>query len=57
MQPMAKEHCAYRPLLADDELYHFRGSWDEVQTSFVEELGQVVGQADSLAANGGKHSA
>jgi hypothetical protein len=39
------------PLFPDDELHNFRASWDQVQTSFVDEPRQAVQQADSLVAN------
>ncbi len=39
------------PLFPEDELHNFRASWDQVQTSFVDEPRQAVEQADSLVAN------
>lgn len=39
------------PLFPDEELQTFRGRWDKVQTSFVDEPRQAVEQADSLVAN------
>lgn len=38
-------------LFPDNELHDFRGRWDQVQTSFVDEPRQAVEQADSLVAN------
>ena len=37
-------------LFADDELRDFRGRWDQVQTSFVDEPRHAVEQADTLVA-------
>jgi hypothetical protein len=39
------------PLFPDNELNDFRGRWDQVQASFVDEPRQAVEQADSLVAN------
>jgi hypothetical protein len=39
------------PLFPDNELNDFRGRWDHVQASFVDEPRQAVEQADSLVAN------
>lgn len=39
------------PLFPDSELQNFRGQWDQVQTSFVDEPRTAVEQADSLVAN------
>jgi len=39
------------PLFPDDELHNFRSSWDQVQTSFVDEPRAAVEHADSLVAN------
>jgi hypothetical protein len=35
-------------LFGDDELTGFRGRWDEIQASFVDEPRQAVEQADAL---------
>jgi len=37
-------------LFDPDELRDFRGRWDQVQTSFVDEPRQAVEQADTLVA-------
>ncbi len=39
------------PLFPEDELRDFRSSWDQVQTSFVDEPRAAVEHADSLVAN------
>jgi hypothetical protein len=39
------------PLFPEDELHSFRASWDQVQTSFVDEPRAAVEHADSLVAN------
>jgi hypothetical protein len=39
------------PLFPEDELGNFRSSWDQVQTSFVDEPRAAVERADSLVAN------
>ncbi len=39
------------PSFPEDEMQNFRASWDQVQTSFVDEPRQAVEQADSLVAN------
>jgi len=39
------------PLFPEDELHKFRSSWDQVQTSFVDEPRAAVEHADSLVAN------
>jgi len=38
------------PLFAENELRDFRGRWDQVQTSFVDEPRHAVEQADTLVA-------
>jgi hypothetical protein len=39
------------PLFPEDELHSYRASWDQVQTSFVDEPRAAVEHADSLVAN------
>ena len=39
------------PLFPEDELSNFRSSWDQVQTSFVDEPRAAVERADGLVAN------
>lgn len=39
-----------QPLLALDDLDHFRQRWDETQTSFVDEPRAAVARADELVA-------
>ena len=39
------------PLFPDNELQDYRGRWDKVQTSFVDEPRSAVEHADSLVAN------
>lgn len=39
-----------QPLLAFDDLDHFRQRWDETQTSFVDEPRAAVARADELVA-------
>ena len=39
------------PLFPENELTDFRGRWDQIQASFVDEPRQAVEQADSLVAN------
>jgi hypothetical protein len=38
-------------LFGDDELTGFRGRWDEIQASFVDEPRQAVEQADALVSD------
>ena len=38
------------PLFAENELRDFRGRWDQIQTSFVDEPRHAVEQADTLVA-------
>jgi len=39
------------PLFPEGELHNFRSSWDQIQTSFVDEPRAAVEHADSLVAN------
>jgi hypothetical protein len=39
------------PLFAENELRDFRGRWDQIQTSFVDEPRHAVEQADTLVAS------
>jgi hypothetical protein len=41
----------HNALFPQDELQNFRGRWDQVQTSFVDEPRAAVEQADSLVAS------
>src|SRR5271166_1361790 len=49
--PRQRTETSAAPLFPDNELQNFRGRWDQVQTSFVDEPRQAVAQADSLVAN------
>ena len=45
------------PLLPGDLVQELRGSWDDVQTGFVDEPRRAVQQADELVARAMKHIA
>jgi hypothetical protein len=51
VRPAAASQNSSGPLFPEDELHNFRASWDQVQTSFVDEPRQAVEEADSLVAN------
>lgn len=48
--PQAPDARSNGALFAEDELRDFRGRWDQVQTSFVDEPRHAVEQADTLVA-------
>ena len=50
-QSAANGQSQVNPLFLEDELHNFRSSWDQVQTSFVDEPRAAVEHADSLVAN------
>jgi hypothetical protein len=47
----AAGQAQHNALFPQDELQNFRGRWDQVQTSFVDEPRAAVEQADSLVAS------
>jgi hypothetical protein len=49
--PQRTAETSEAPLFPDNELNDFRGRWDQIQASFVDEPRQAVEQADSLVAN------